>query len=153
MTAPPAPPEGFRHRTTIAVRFRDVDLMGHVNNAVYFTYLEQARLDYFRDLAARNPDVERPPGMIVASARIDFRAPVFLDDTVDVWLRSAEVGRTSLRMLYEVWSRGQGKLAAAGETMQVLYDYAAKAAVPIGDAQRAALEAFEGRAIPPRRAP
>lgn len=149
----PSAPEGFRHRTTIAVRFRDVDLMGHVNNAVYFTYLEQARLDYFRDLQAASPGVERPPGMIVASARCDYRAPVLLDDRVDVWIRTSETGRSSFKLHYEVWSRAQGKLVAAGETMQVVYDYRKKTPVPLSDAQRAALEAFEGGTAIPRRAP
>src|SRR5439155_21492121 len=91
-------PEGFRRKTTIDVRFRDLDLMGHVNNAVYFTYLEQARLDYFRDLYAAHPALEHPPGFIVASPRIEYRAPIFLDDRVDVWLRVSEIGRSSCKM-------------------------------------------------------
>jgi acyl-CoA thioester hydrolase len=145
------PPKGFRHRTTIPVRFRDVDLMGHVNNAVYFTYLEQARIDYFRDLFAQSPAVEHPPGFIVASARLDFRSPVAMDDRVHVFLRTVEMGRTSFKLEYEIWSEALRARAAAGETVQVVYDYAARAAVPLSPALRAALEAFEGRPIPAKK--
>jgi acyl-CoA thioester hydrolase len=145
---PPAPE--FRHKTTIDVRFRDVDMMGHVNNAVYFTYLEQARLDYFRALLAARPELAGHPGQIVASAKIDYRAPVKLDDRLDVWIRVAETGRTSFRFLYEVRSAKTDALAAAGETVQVVYDYAKEAPAPLDEVARAALEAWEGRPIPRR---
>ncbi len=145
-------PEGFRRKTTMDVRYRDVDLMGHVNNAVYFTYLEQARIDYFRDLFAAYPALARPPGFIVASARIDYRAPIVEDERLDVWIRVSEIGRSSFKMAHEIRRLARDEVAATGETIQLTYDYKAAQAVPLSSELCAAFEDFEGRPIPRKAA-
>ena len=146
--------EEFRRSYDIQVRFRDVDSLGHVNNAVYFTYLEQARVEYFRGLFGSRPLCrEDVPGFVVASARIDYRSPVRLGETVEVCIRASEVGRTSFRFTYELYARPDGaaradpasRLVATGETVQVVYDVAAGKPRRIPQSLREQLEAFEGR--------
>ena len=71
--------------STIDVRFADTDAMGHVNNAVYLTYCEMARIRYWTDVTGEPVAAghEGAESLILAEARITYRAPVFHTDTVD----------------------------------------------------------------------
>ena len=135
----------FSHR--LEVRFRDCDAMGHTNNAVYLTYLEQARFAHWRSLwGFGNPRRERVegqtppdlPGVILARVEADYKRPSRYGDTLEVRLAVAHVGRTSFRYDYEIVD-GQGRTVLTAKTVQVMYDYAAGRPVPIPDAIRALL--------------
>jgi acyl-CoA thioester hydrolase len=108
----------FVHRES--VRFRDLDGMAHVNNAVFLTYMESARLAYFKSLGlGRNP----LEGMILARAEIDFRSPIELGEQVEVGTRTGRIGTKSFELEQEVWA--DGRLAAQGKFVLVAYDYTA----------------------------
>lgn len=112
----------FSH--AIDVRFRDCDPMGHVNNAVYLTYLEQARFAHWRALWGYRAE-ERPsgePGVILARAEVDYRQPVRYGERLEVRVRVAAIGRTSFTYEYELHNAA-GSLVAAARTVQVMYDY------------------------------
>ena len=81
------------HITDIDVRFRDTDPMGHVNNAVYLTYLEVARQAYWKQVAGHVSYDSVP--FVVARAAIDFRSPLRVGETVRVALRTDWVGQSS----------------------------------------------------------
>ncbi len=121
----------FIHRET--VRFRDVDAMGHVNNAVYLTYIEDARIAFLRPIGA---DVA---AMILAHAEIDFRAPLAVGDELEIGVRPVRVGTKSFELAYEV--RVGEKVAAEAKTVIVSYDYAAGHPVEVPDQWREALAA------------
>ncbi|MFB6304258.1 MAG: acyl-CoA thioesterase [Haloferacaceae archaeon] len=107
----------FEFVTELGTRFRDIDSMGHVNNAVYATYLEQARADYFRDvLDERLSDVRT----VLVSLELEFHAPIELGETVRVGLAIPDLGERSIPMEYAV--HGDDGLAATGETVQVPVD-------------------------------
>ncbi|WP_058364847.1 acyl-CoA thioesterase [Haloparvum sedimenti] len=123
--------------TEIGVRFRDIDAMGHVNNAVYATYTEQARTDYFREVTDRGLD-----GIpsVLATLSVDFRAPVTLEEgSVTVSLDVPELGRSSIPMSYEI--RTEKGVAAEAETVQVIVDESGDS-MPIPDDLRSAIEAY-----------
>lgn len=123
--------------TEIDVRFRDIDAMGHVNNAVYATYTEQARTDYFREVTDRGLD-----GIpsVLATLSVDFRAPVTLEEgSVTVALDVPELGRSSIPMAYEI--RTEKGVAAEAETVQVIVDESGDS-MPIPDGLRSAIEAY-----------
>jgi len=129
----------FEFETELPVRFRDLDAMGHVNNAVYATYLEQARVDYFESV------LEVPLSEIdsvLASLSIDYERPV-RGGSVTVAVRVPEVGDSSVPMEYEVRD-GDGDVAATGETVQVVVDPETGSPRPVPEEWRAAIEAFEG---------
>jgi acyl-CoA thioester hydrolase len=86
--------ELFRFSTTVEVRWRDLDAMNHVNNAVYFTYMEQARVHYLRDLDLV-PDVPTEIGIILAEARCQFKSPLRLRECVTIHVRVSDIGRSS----------------------------------------------------------
>ncbi len=116
----------FRHRET--VRFRDLDALGHVNNAVYLTYLEQARIAF---LAPGGAEIS---SMILARVEIDFRAPVALGETVEVSFRPSRVGTKSFELSYEL--RVGERLVAEAKTVLVAYDYERAESRPLPDAWR-----------------
>jgi acyl-CoA thioester hydrolase len=128
----------FSHR--IEVRFRDCDALGHVNNAVYLTYLEQARLFHWRTLWGFGLNVSSSmPGVIMARAEIDFKKQVTYGETLDVTITVAAIGRTSFTYDYAILNAA-GELVASARTVQVMYDYATGRPTPIPDDIRAKLQ-------------
>jgi acyl-CoA thioester hydrolase len=108
---------------TFDVRFRDCDAMGHVNNAVYFTYPEQARFKHWRVVHRRGgpfPD----PGIILAHVECDYRSPAKLGEALEVRLAVSSIGRTSFQYEYEIVSAEDGRVIARAKSVQVAYDYA-----------------------------
>jgi acyl-CoA thioester hydrolase len=128
----------FVHR--LEVRFRDCDPMGHANNAVYLTYLEQTRFAHWRSLWGFGSPQLPPgmPGVILARVECDYKRPARYGDTIEIRMRVAEIGRTSFRYEYEIVD-AEGRTMLRAKTVQVMYDYAAEKPVPIPDDIRALL--------------
>jgi acyl-CoA thioester hydrolase len=114
--------EGFSfvHRET--ARFRDLDPMGHVNNAVYLTWIENARIEFLRSLAAFDKPDTGGMTMILARVEVDFRAPLAFGDEVEVGVRVSRFGNKSFDLEYEL--RSAGRVVAGAKTVLVAYDYA-----------------------------
>jgi len=100
------------------VRFRDLDAMGHVNNAVFLTYIESARFAFLHHRGAATPD-SMP--IIVARIEIDFRAPVGLGDEVEISVHASRFGEKSFDLDYVL--RVGGKIVAEARSVLVGYDY------------------------------
>jgi len=118
----------IRHR--IAVRFSDCDPLGHVNNAVYSTYLEQARIVLWRAQAGielrRAAMGQGSEGFILARMEIDFRSEAHDGDELEVRLMLDSFGRTSATYSYEVVDVPSGRVVVNAKSVQVWYDYHAK---------------------------
>ena len=129
-------PRVFSH--TLQVRFRDCDAMGHVNNAVYLTYLEEARFAYWRSLWG--PDLRAPsaPGVILARAEIDYRRAAKYGDVLAIRMSLESIGRSSITAAYEIVDQ-EGQVVANAKTVVVTYDYRAGRPVPVSDEVRARL--------------
>jgi acyl-CoA thioester hydrolase len=121
------------------VRFRDLDPMGHVNNAVYVSYLEQARLDYFEGVLGLDATA---PGNVVASLDVDYRQSLELDADVRVAVWVERLGESSLEMRYEI--RDGETVAAAAATTQVVVDWEGRPR-PIPDEWRERVRSFEAK--------
>ncbi len=127
----------FVHR--LDVRFRDCDAMGHVNNAVYFTYFEQARFKHWRALWNFGEERFPGPGVILARAECDYKSPARYGDVLEVRLAVSHLGRTSFTYDYEIVSVDDGRTIATGKSVQVMFDYDKGTPVPIPDDIRALL--------------
>jgi acyl-CoA thioester hydrolase len=103
----------FVHRET--VRFRDLDSLGHMNNAVYATFVEQARIAF---LSPHGADAQN---MILARLEIDFRSQVELGETIDIEVKPTRVGTKSFDLEYVL--RAGDRLVAEARTVLVAYDY------------------------------
>lgn len=114
------------------MRFGDTDAMGHVNNAKFATYLEDARVGFFRHVSG---DVVGLSGMILARQEIDFVRPVYFGAgavRTTAWVD--HVGTKSFRMGYTM--EQDGAVVARAVSVQVAYDYAANASRPLTDVER-----------------
>jgi acyl-CoA thioester hydrolase len=125
----------FRHR--LEVRFRDCDPMGHVNNAVYLTYLEQARFAHWRAVWGFDFEglPENAPGVILARAEIDYRRPARYGDMLEVRISLERIGRTSFSYTYDIVDQDE-RIVAEAKSVQVMYDYAAGRPVPLSEDMR-----------------
>ena len=109
------------------VRFRDCDALGHANNAVYSTYLEEARRDALGGLST----------FILARVEIDFRSELREGDEIEVHSRCSRIGTKSLDLEHEI--RVDGRIAAEAKSVLVGYDYAQGASVPLPEDLKARL--------------
>lgn len=129
-----------RFTTEIPVRYSDIDTYGHVNNATYATYLEQARQAYFEDVLGVSL-VET--GTVLASLEIEYTRPIGSDADVVIELRIPELGTSSLPIDYEI--RADGERAATAHTVQVLVDEETGESRPIPDEWRERIDAQRRR--------
>ena len=127
----------FVHREL--VRFSDLDPMGHVNNAVYLTWIENARIEFLRRLGAFDKPDTSEMAMILARVELDFRAPAGFGDEIEVGVRTARLGTKSFDLEYEL-RRGE-EVVANATTVLVAYDYQSKSSKEIPDEWRRRLAA------------
>jgi acyl-CoA thioester hydrolase len=118
-----------RFSIRVHVRFRDIDALGHVNNAVYFTYMESARTEYWMKLFELRE--LREVKFIVAHAECDYKVAARFGDELEVSIWTSSIGNTSFVWDYEIHRGGSGELIASGKTIQVYYDYASGKTLPV----------------------
>ncbi len=119
-------------------RFRDLDALGHVNNAVLVTFLEQARFQWWRGYLAGRPfDTE---GFLIARVEADYRLPILLEDEVRIEVRCTKVGTRSFELAYRVLRGADGAVFAEAKTVQVMLDFTTNRPTPLTGQARAWLE-------------
>lgn len=135
--------DAFRHRTNLQVRFRDIDAFGHVNNAVFFTYVELARIRYLLDVLHPDRPFDRMP-LILARVELDYRSPIQFGEEVVVETRVDRIGRTSFDMRHRMTAGPEGRLAADVHTVLVTYDYSVARPFPVPEDWRRLIGTHEG---------
>ena len=107
------------HTERIAIRWGDMDAMGHVNNTVYFRFMEQARISWFDTLVPR-AEAWKSTGIVIANASCNFKRPLSYPGTVDVKVYTGPPGGSSVETFYELVLRDE--LYADGGAMVVFID-------------------------------
>lgn len=128
----------------IEIRYADIDPQGHVNNATYFTYMEQARAEYLKHLGLWDGKDFSAIGIILAEASCTFKEPIQYGESIRVGLQTAKLGNKSLELHYSIQDFSDGREMATGRTIQVAYDYRKKVSIPIPESWRRTIETFEG---------
>ena len=126
-------------RIEVEATLRDTDGLGHVNNAVYLSWIETARTRYVFE--RRGFTRIEQLDFVLAAAHLDFRSPVYLHETVELACSPSRVGRSSWEMTFEGRVRTDGRVCLQARTVQVQYDYAARSSRPIPQDWRTMLEA------------
>lgn len=145
MSTPPRPtPEDFAHRVSLAVRWGDMDALGHVNNVKFFTYDEQVRLQYFDAVAAVVPDFWKSSGIILAKLGCDFVGQLRYPATLDIGFRISRLGRSSFDTEAAMFEGG--RLVAVTRGTLVWFDYQQQKSLPIPDHVRTLIREREVRA-------
>ena len=131
-------------RFPIATRYADYDAKGHVNNAVYFSYFESARVSALQERLAQAMEMRdaADPPIIVAEARIKYVSPAKIGEPLAIEISVGEIRTKGFSFRYRIVDARDDRLVAEGETVQVAYDYAAERPMPIPPAMRAGLEAM-----------
>ncbi len=134
--------ESFRHIVRQQVRWADMDVLGHVNNAVYFTWCESARLSLFDALGmeAMTDGWKRGPALVTATC--DFRKQVRHPADIDVAVGVRRIGGKSFTLEYALFRAETDEVVATGSSVVVWVDYAAEASQPLPDALRTGLEGY-----------
>ncbi|VBB41955.1 Thioesterase superfamily protein [uncultured Desulfatiglans sp.] len=125
----------------LTVRFRDVDAMGHVNNAVFLTYFEEGRSAFLARVLEIVDPSEYP--FILARISCDYLRPLKLGDRIAIQVWIGRVGKKSFVFKYRIVNRGDpDAIYAAGESTMVLFDYKENRTVPIGPAFLERVQAY-----------
>jgi len=132
------------HLEPVRVRWADVDSMGHVNNAKYFTYCESARMSYFAAIGLEAFRQGGRFGPALAAANLNFRRQVRYPAELEVRTRVSKLGRTSFTMDYEIVDRADAERVADGAGVIVWIEYETGKPEPIPDGLRAAISAYAG---------
>jgi len=134
----------FKHKSKIQIRFKDLDSMGHVNNANHFTYFELARMKYFDEVVAETINWEEQ-GIILAHMEIDYKKPILLHDHVLVYARVSKLGTKSFDFEYCIVVENDNAIdiVATGKSVQVCFNYLSNQTVLVPELWRAKVEAYE----------
>jgi len=122
-----------QYSTTIDLRFSDLDLYGHVNSAVFFTYLETARVKLFMEAFQKLMD--QGIFIVVGRAECDYKHPILLKDTVVVTAWVSRIGASSFDLTYRIHDNNDRTFATALTTM-VCIDSVKKKPVPVPELLR-----------------
>jgi acyl-CoA thioester hydrolase len=135
----------FKHKTSIEVRFADVDAFGHVNNAKYLTYYEQARIKYFDDIVEWSYDWSKE-GIILAKADINFIKPIHFGEEIKVFTRCSRLGSKSFDLQYQIISYKDGDeiLMSDCTTVMVAFDYVNNKSIVLPDEWKQVIKKYEG---------
>ena len=134
----------FRFLHPIEVRYSDLDPQGHVNNARFLTFFEQARVSYLIHLGLFSKDQSfLDVGIIIADAKVTFLAPVYFGQDVRVGVRVSRIGNKSMSMEYQMIDSADGKELATGSTTLVAFDYHEHQTIPVPQKWRTKIHDFE----------
>jgi acyl-CoA thioester hydrolase len=138
----------FPISTQVKVYFSDCDMMGHLNNARFFTFMEQARLEYaknFSEIDFRNLKSDPVLSFILAEISCNFKSPAYLDETLIVKIRASDLKRSSFVFEYELSEEKTKRLVALGRSVQVFFNYQQQKSVEIPEGIRKKFEEIEGQ--------
>lgn len=134
----------YRHFEPIAVRWADMDSMGHVNNAKYFTYCESARMSYFAAIHLQSHAEAPSHGPALVQADLNFRQQVRYPDHLEVGVRVVQVSGKSFSFEYALFRGGSAEVVADGGSVVAWVDYAAGCSVPLPESLKREIAAYEG---------
>jgi acyl-CoA thioester hydrolase len=136
-------PKDFKHKLQIQIRYKDVDIQGHVNNANHITYFETARVNYFNEVIKHN-DWNRT-GMILAKTEIDYSEPLFMDDECFCYTKITSFGTKSFEISNLITKKvGKEEMVCAhGKSVIVCFNYDIKQTVEIPAAWKEAVAGYE----------
>ncbi len=134
----------FKHCISIKVRFSDLDAMGHVNNASYLSYLEEARLAYYNHVVGLDTN-KLEFDAVVARIEIDYLEQIRLGDKVEVYTRTGKLGNKSsdVEHLIVIVDKENRKIAASALTKLVSFDYRKNKTIPVPEENRLIIEKYE----------
>jgi acyl-CoA thioester hydrolase len=138
----------FTFHHNIRVRFADTDLQGIVFNGNYLTYYDVAWTEYFRELGLTYQRMlDMNADTVLARTEIDFKSPARFDDILEVYVRVAKIGNSSLIFKFEIYPQGEDRLVGAASSLYVCIDSKTQKPVRVPDEMRSLISEREGQAV------
>jgi len=133
----------YKHKTPIQIRFKDIDKMGHVNNANHITYFELARVDYFNKFSAGEFKIDWVnEGVILAKQEMEYIQPILMEDELYVYTWVSRMGSKSFDMYCSIvrMVNGTEQECAKGLAIIVCFNYKTNQTIPIPEAWKRKME-------------
>lgn len=134
----------FRHRAPMQIRFNDVDVLGHMNNTVYFTLYDTAKADYFTTVRGRQMDW-KSVDVVVANVNCAYIAPVYFGESIEVLTTCISISEKSFKLLQMIREKNTLEPKSICETVMVSFNPETKKAVEVPEEWRELLTKYEGR--------
>ena len=132
----------FNHQEHVQIRFNDVDVIGHVNNAVILTYFDLGKVKYFEALDSQglgHGDME----LVIVNVNVDFKIPVFMGDSILVKTKIYEVGHKSVKIVQELFDEKTQCVKSVCRTIMCGFDPKTNTSLPISDEWRTLIKSYE----------
>ncbi len=142
----PEAPYPFRHSMPLQTRFTDFDMLGHLNNNVYMAFMDMAKADYFTRVIGGSVDW-RDPGVVVANTNVDYFAPVFPREPIEVVTTVTRLGQKSIHLDQRILDAETGETMCMATTVMVGFDITTGHSRPIDPQWIEALENYEQRPL------
>ena len=136
--------EDYRFYHPISVRYGDMDAHRHVNNARYFTYMEDARVQYIKHLGLWDGEDFDHLGFILLETTCTFKTPAKYGQQLRVGAKTVRLGTKSMEIHNSIEDAETGLQVAVGRSILVTYDYTKDESIPIPERWRSTIMEFEG---------
>lgn len=137
----------FRHSTDMQIRFNDVDVLGHVNNTIYFTFFDTGKAQYMSQVRGMVIDW-KSVDMVIANVDCAFLAPTYYGEQIEVLTRCTSIGSHSLKLLQVLVEKNTSQIKAMAESVMVCINLDTAQSKPVPDEWRKQIEDFEGQLFP-----
>lgn len=136
----------FKQLTKINIRFNDIDMIGHVNNAIHQEYFDQSRLKYFQEVIGETIDWKKLT-LVMASIKIDYISPVEIHEKISVRTSVVKIGEKSLTMVQELFNTETQEKKSFNKAVLVAYSAENKSSMAIPELWKNKISVFEEGAM------
>lgn len=136
-TIPPV--SEFRHSVDLQIRFNDIDILGHLNNTVYFSFYDTGKAYFFDSILGGDIEWRRVES-VIANIDCAYVASIYFGEEIEVWTRCMEIHEKSFRLQQILVEKHTGQLKSCAETVMVSFNPDTKTSQPIPQRWRDALE-------------
>ncbi len=138
--------EGFRHHTDVQIRFNDVDILGHVNNTVYFSFYDTGKAYYFNAVRRGQMDWQKVD-TVIANVDCAYIRPILFGEKIEVLTRCEHVGDKSFLLRQMLVEKETGEIKSVCETVMVSYDRETKMSCSLPQKWKQQLCEYENRQL------
>lgn len=138
--------EKFRHHMPLQMRFNDIDMLGHLNNSVYLTFMDLAKARYFREVNGAEVDISEM-GVVIVNINANFCIPTFFDEEIEAETAVVEIGEKSIVLEQKIYSVPGHQVKCSCRTVMAGFDIKTNTSKPISEEWIRKFEAYEGRPL------
>lgn len=136
----------FRHHMPLQMRFNDIDMLGHLNNSVYLTFMDLAKARYFNEVNGAPVDISKM-GIVIVNINANFCIPTFFNEEIEVETAAVAIGEKSLTLEQRIYSVPDHQVKCSCRTVMAGFDIQTNTGMPIPEEWVRKIEAYEGRTL------